>query len=281
MGPFDRFNDRAKRVLALAQDEAVRMHHDHLGVEHLALGLIREGEGAAASALKRLGVDLPRFRVSVETAVGRGDESKTPTEITLTPRVKRVIEMALDEAKKRGDPHVGTEHLLIAMAREGESVGTGVLRSLGVAMDQVIDEVTKVIGERQSAARGAPPEVARDLFDAQGRKRDWYCEDVLSKKLQVRVLYEDELVLGIEHPYPQYQVHGVVIPKQHIPSLGGPEALDGDLLVSMVRGVQAVAAALGISDKGFRMESNANAPGVTPHMHWHVAGPGLPPPPRR
>ena len=277
MGPFDRFNDRAKRVLALAQDEAIRLHHDYLGVEHLALGLIREGEGVAASALKRLGIDLPKFRVSVESAVGRGDESTTPTEITLTPRMKRVIEMALDEAKKRGDAHVGTEHLLIAMAREGESVGAGALRSLGVAMDQVIDEVTSIIGERRTPPDAAPPAFYQD---AQGRKRDWYCEDVLSKKLPVRVLYEDDLVLGFEHPHRTYQVHGVVIPKRHVPSLAAPEALDGDLLVAMLRGVQAVAAALGIADRGFRMESNANAPGVTPHMHWHVAGPGVPPPKR-
>ena len=280
MGPFDRFNDRAKRVLALAQDEAVRMHHDYLGVEHLALGLIREGEGAAARALDHLGIDLTRFRQGVESAVGRGDENVTPSQIPLTPRMKRVIELALEESKRLGHSHVGTEHLLLGLAREGESVAAGVLRSLGVAMDQVTNEVIKVVGERQSAARGAPPEVTRDLFDAQGRKRDWYCEDVLSGKLKVKILYEDDRVLGIEHPYPQYKVHGVVIPKAHVASILAVEAVDGELLAAMVRGVQKVARSLGLTERGFRLEANAAAPGVTPHMHWHVVGPGLPPPPR-
>ncbi|MBI2324675.1 MAG: HIT domain-containing protein [Chloroflexi bacterium] len=113
--------------------------------------------------------------------------------------------------------------------------------------------------------------------DAEGRKRDWYCEDVLSGKLQVKVLYDDERVLGFEHPYPMYQIHGVVIPRAHVASLLAPEALNGDLLSSMLKGVQAVARALGLDDKGFQLQANAAAPGVTPHMHWHVVGPGLPP----
>ncbi|MGH2450102.1 MAG: HIT domain-containing protein [Candidatus Limnocylindria bacterium] len=132
---------------------------------------------------------------------------------------------------------------------------------------------------RKAASRGAPPEVVRDLFDTQGRKRDWYCEDVLSGKLAVEKLYEDDRVLGIRHPYPQYRIHAVVIPKAHVPSLMAAEALDGQLLASMLSGVQAVARALGLDSTGFRLEANAAAPGVTPHMHWHVVGPGVPPPP--
>lgn len=281
MGPFDRFNDRAKRVLALAQDEAIRMHHSHLGVEHLALGLIREGEGIAARTLDRLGIDLLRFRTGVESAVGRGDPEKDVTQVTLTPRVKRVLELAIEESKKLGHSHIGTEHLLLAMAREGESVAAGVLRSLGAEMDRITSEVMDALNARTVAAddaRGAP---AGFFQDAEGRKRDWYCEDVLSEKLPVRVLYEDALVLGFDHPYPVYRAHGVVIPKRHIAGLTAPEALDGELLEAMLRGAQHVAIALGIAQEGFRLEANANAPGVTPHMHWHVAGPGLPPPARR
>jgi ATP-dependent Clp protease ATP-binding subunit ClpC len=145
MGPFDRFNDRAKRVLALAQDEAIRMHHEHLGVEHLGLALIREGQGVAAHALRSLGVDPNKFRIGVETAVPRGDPDKDISRVTLTPRVKRIIELANEEATRRGDAQVGTEHLLLAIAKEGESVTASVLRSIGVAMDQVIDEVSRII----------------------------------------------------------------------------------------------------------------------------------------
>lgn len=124
---------------------------------------------------------------------------------------------------------------------------------------------------------GRSAEVERLLLDAEGKKRDWYCEDVLSGNLVVKVLYHDERVLGFEHPYPTYQIHGVVIPRAHIASLIAPEALNGDVLTSMLKGVQAVARALGLEDKGFQLQANAAAPGVTPHMHWHVVGPGLPP----
>jgi diadenosine tetraphosphate (Ap4A) HIT family hydrolase len=276
MGPFDRFNDRAKRVLALAQDEAVRMNHDYLGVEHLLLGLMREGEGVAAHVLNRLGIELSKTRAAIRTVTPPGSSAAPPSEITLTPRMKKVIEMAIEEAKRLGHRHVGTEHLLLALAREGESVATSVLGSFGVALEKVRNEVIETIGLPHAMA-GAPPEVVRDLFDAGGRKRDWYCEDVLSGKLQVRVLYDDERVLGFEHPYPMYQIHGVVIPRAHVASLLAPEALHGDLLTSMLRGVQAVARALELEDRGFQLQANAPAPGVTPHMHWHVVGPGLPP----
>src|SRR5207237_10802379 len=90
-GPFDRFNDRAKRVLALAQDEAIRFNHNYIGVEHLLLGLMREGEGAAARALDSLGIDLVKIRTAVEFQIGRGESTTSPSEITLSPRTKKVI----------------------------------------------------------------------------------------------------------------------------------------------------------------------------------------------
>src|SRR3981189_1462367 len=98
MGPFDRFNDRAKRVLALAQDEAVRFNHNYIGTEHLLLGLVREGEGAAARVLDSVGIELSKVRMSVESMIGRGDPAVRPSEITLSPRTKKVIEIAIDEA---------------------------------------------------------------------------------------------------------------------------------------------------------------------------------------
>ena len=121
MGPFDRFNDRAKRVLALAQDEAIRFNHNYLGTEHLLLGLVREGEGVAARVLDSLNVNLSMVRKEIERTVGRGDSTKSPSEISLSPQVKKVVELAIDEARRLGHSHVGTEHLLLGIVRESES----------------------------------------------------------------------------------------------------------------------------------------------------------------
>jgi histidine triad (HIT) family protein len=107
-------------------------------------------------------------------------------------------------------------------------------------------------------------------------RRDWYCEDVLSGKLAIEKLWEDDLVLAFRHPHPQAPVHVVVIPKRHVPSLLDPMALDGMLLSAMVQAIQAVACQLGLDEAGFYVRANAAAPGVTPHMHWHIFGPGVP-----
>ena len=149
MGPFDRFNDRAKRVLALAQDEAIRFNHNYIGVEHLLLGLVREGEGVAARVLDSLGIDLSKMRSSVEVMIGRGKETTSPSEITLSPRTKKVIELAVDESRKLGHSHVGTEHLLLGIVREGQSVGAGVLESVGVSLEQVRHQAIAVLGQHR------------------------------------------------------------------------------------------------------------------------------------
>jgi len=107
-------------------------------------------------------------------------------------------------------------------------------------------------------------------------RRDWYCEDVLSGKVQVQRLWGDELVLAFHHPEPHEGIHVVVIPRQHIVSILDPAALDGELLTSMVQAVQKVALRLGLDQSGFYVRTNAAAPGVTPHMHWHIYGPGIP-----
>jgi len=106
--------------------------------------------------------------------------------------------------------------------------------------------------------------------------RDWYCEDVLSGKIEVQKVWEDERVLAFHHPQPQAEIHVVVIPKTHVPSLLDPLALDGALLSSMMLAIQNVARQLGLDQTGFYVRANAAAPGVTPHMHWHVRGPGIP-----
>jgi len=107
-------------------------------------------------------------------------------------------------------------------------------------------------------------------------RRDWYCEDVLSGRIQVEKLWEDDLVLAFHHPEPHSGIHVVVIPKKHIASILDPSALDGTLLASMVRAIQAVAKSLELDRTGFYIRTNAAAPGVTPHMHWHIYGPGIP-----
>ncbi len=105
---------------------------------------------------------------------------------------------------------------------------------------------------------------------------DWYCEDVLSGKIEVRTVFEDERVLAFHHPHPTAEIHIVVIPKQHISGLLDPLALDGALLTSMLTAVQHCAKALNLDQTGFYIRANAAAPGVTPHMHWHIYGPGIP-----
>ena len=285
MGPFDRFNDRAKRVLALAQDEAIRFNHNYIGTEHLLLGLIREGEGVAARVLNSLGVELSKGRTAVEFIIGRGDSTTSPSEITLSPRTKKAIELAIDEAKKLGHSEVGTEHLLLGIVREGEGMASGILESLGVSLERVRHQVIATLGQPLPPTGGgmiveARPDPRGSLTDAHGKKRDWYCDDVLSGKLKVHVIHEDKLVLAFEHPVPEYVAHAVVIPKEHVASLMAEEAADPELLRAMIRAVQAVARSVGLHEQGFRIEANAGAPGVTPHMHWHVIGPGLPPPRR-
>ena len=106
-------------------------------------------------------------------------------------------------------------------------------------------------------------------------KRDWFCEDVLSGNLEVRKVWEDEHVLAFHHPRPKSEIHVVVIPKRHVQSLLSMEALDGDLLVSMLQAIQQVARKLGLGETGFHIRINTAAPGVTPHMHWHIRGPGI------
>src|SRR6267143_4121427 len=165
-GPFDRFNDRAKRVLALAQDEAIRFNHNYIGTEHILLGLAREGEGVAAKALDALDITLAKVRTAVEFIIGRGDSTTSPSEITLSPRTKKVIELAIDEARKLGHSHVGTEHLLLGIVREGEGIASGVLESLGVGLEKVRHQIIATLGQQHpnmdmvaaaSAAVSTPP----------------------------------------------------------------------------------------------------------------------------
>ena len=153
---FDKFTERARRVLTLAQEEAQRFNHNYIGTEHLLLGLVREGDGVAAKVLSNLGVELGKVRSAVEFIIGRGDRAVLG-EIGLTPRAKKVIELAVDEARRLNHHYIGTEHLLLGLVREGEGIAAGVLESLGVNLERVRAETTRILSQSgpQTAGAGA------------------------------------------------------------------------------------------------------------------------------
>ena len=146
---FDKFTERARKVLTLAQEEAQRFNHNYIGTEHLLLGLVREGEGVAAKVLANMGVELNKVRSAVEFIIGRGDRM-VMGEIGLTPRAKKVIELAVDEARRLNHHYIGTEHLLLGLVREGEGIAAGVLESLGVSLDKVRAQVIHVLSQSSS-----------------------------------------------------------------------------------------------------------------------------------
>ena len=143
---FEKFSEKARRVLSLAQEEAQRFNHTYIGTEHVLLGLVRETDGVAAKVLTNLGVELPKVRSAVEFIIGRGERASTG-EIGLTPRAKKVIEIAVDEARRLNHNYIGTEHLLIGLMREGEGVPAGVLESLGVTLDKIRAETSRILSQ--------------------------------------------------------------------------------------------------------------------------------------
>jgi ATP-dependent Clp protease ATP-binding subunit ClpC len=148
---FERFTDRARRVLVLAQEEARLLNHNYIGTEHLLLGLIHEGEGVAAMALESLGISLEAVRAQVEEIIGQGQSAPTG-HIPFTPRAKKVLELSLREAKQLGHNYIGTEHILLGLIREGEGVAAQVLVKLGGGLDRVRQQVIQVLSG--SAAAG-------------------------------------------------------------------------------------------------------------------------------
>lgn len=157
---FEKFSERARRVLSLAQEEAQRFNHNYIGTEHILLGLVRETEGVAARVLSNLNVELVKVRSAVEFIIGRG-ERPTPGEIGLTPRAKKVIELAVDEARRLNHHYIGTEHLLIGLMREGEGVAAGVLESLGVSLEKVREETNRIIQNQSSGKQGGDQSTSR------------------------------------------------------------------------------------------------------------------------
>lgn len=167
---FDKFSERARRVLSLAQEEAQRLNHNYIGTEHILLGLVKEEEGVAARVLINMGVSLPKMRSAVEYVIGPG-EKVTSAGTGLTTRAKRVIELAIDEARQMGHNYIGTEHLLLGLLREADGVAAGVLDSFSVTLEKARAEITRFLSQNANKSRAAKSpsktptldQVARDL----------------------------------------------------------------------------------------------------------------------
>src|SRR5436305_6378674 len=154
---FDRFTDRWRKVLTYAQEEARRFNHNYIGTEHLLLGLVREHGSVAAQVLRSLGAEPVRIRRALEFIIGRGDRMMVG-EVGLTPRATKVIELAVDEARRLGHHYIDTEHLLLGLVREGEGIVASVLESLGVNMEKARAETLKVLKQRQAGGGAAEQE---------------------------------------------------------------------------------------------------------------------------
>jgi len=150
---FEKFTDRARRVLTYAQEEAERFNHSHIGTEHVLLGLVREDDGVAAKAFVNLGIEPNKVRASVEFMIGKGEKAATG-EIGLTPRAKKVIELAVDEARRLNHHYIGTEHLLLGLLREGEGVAANVMESLGVNLEKARTEINNILSKNAPQTRG-------------------------------------------------------------------------------------------------------------------------------
>jgi hypothetical protein len=147
---FERFTDRARRVVVLAQEEARLLNHDHIGTEHILLGLIHEGEGVAYLALTELGISLDAVRAQVEAEIGQGSEAPGG-HIPFTPRAKKVLELSLREALQLGHNYIGTEHILLGLIREGEGVAARALVGLGAGLDRVRQQVVQLLANAGAA----------------------------------------------------------------------------------------------------------------------------------
>ena len=161
---FERFTDRARRVVVLAQEEAYQLNHNYIGTEHILLGLIREGEGVAAKALGSLGISLELVRNRVEEIVGLGG-SPPSGHIPFTPRAKKVLELSLREALQLGHNYIGTEHILLGLIREGEGVAAQVLVKLGAELPKVREQVNLLLSGYSPASGAGPVEKAGPADD--------------------------------------------------------------------------------------------------------------------
>ena len=147
---FDRFTDRAKKVMSFARQEAMKFNHEYIGTEHILLGLVQEGSGVAANVLKNMSIDLEKIRHEVEKIVKTGPSMVTMGQLPFTPRAKKVLELSLEEASQLSHNYIGTEHLLLGLIRENEGIAAQVLMNLGVKLDDVREEVLEFLGASES-----------------------------------------------------------------------------------------------------------------------------------
>ena len=157
---FDRFTDRARKVMGLARQEAQRLNHEYIGTEHILLGLVQEGSGVAANVLKNLDIDLKKIRQEVEKIVKTGPSMVTMGQLPFTPRAKKVLELALEEASNLGHNYIGTEHILLGLIKEQDGKAAKVLQNLGVKLDTVREEVLDFLGAELPTNEGEKAETA-------------------------------------------------------------------------------------------------------------------------
>jgi ATP-dependent Clp protease ATP-binding subunit ClpC len=167
---FNRFTERARKVLVLAKEEARRFNHDYIGTEHILLGLIREGEGVACAVLQNLGIDLERLRMEIEKLISPGSSASVLGDIPFTPRAKKALELAAEEAHNLGHNYIGTEHILLGLIREGEGLASQVLFSLGVDLRKIKEEISALLGGGQTYQGTQPQATSKTpALDSFGR----------------------------------------------------------------------------------------------------------------
>jgi ATP-dependent Clp protease ATP-binding subunit ClpC len=199
MDMFERFTDRARKVMALANQEAQRFNHEYIGTEHILLGLVKEGSGVGANVLKNLDVDLRKVRLEVEKLVKSGPDMVTMGKLPQTPRAKKVIEYAIEEARNLNHNYVGTEHLLLGLLREHDGVAAQVLMNLGLKLEEVREEVLNLLGagveseepqQEQKAGAGAKGKSKTPALDSFGRDltelaREGQLDPVIGRKNEI------------------------------------------------------------------------------------------------
>ncbi len=167
-GRFDKFNGQARRVFAYAQEEAQNLKHNYIGIEHLLLGLLHDENNTASIMLRSMNVELAKVRTAVEFIIEQGDPNFSQPQIGLTPRSKKAIELAVDEARRLGHFYIGTEHMLLGMIREGEGIAAGVLESLGVNLEKARTALVHVLSNPQQSTSEQAQE-PRELSPSQSR----------------------------------------------------------------------------------------------------------------
>jgi ATP-dependent Clp protease ATP-binding subunit ClpC len=166
---LDRFDGATRRMLAFAREEALRLNHNYIGTEHLLLGLLREEQGIAAQVLRRLWIDLDKVREAVERFIGRGKEP-VEGDIDYVPRVRKVLALAVDEAQRLGHDHVGTEHVLLGIVREGEGIAAGILHGQYGVLGKVREQTLALLSQAETpvAPLGAEEHAASEPVSEQG-----------------------------------------------------------------------------------------------------------------